>query len=101
MDEKEFKLLTDTLIEKLPVTFRLNGGLPNIKKVIDTFKHPDFIKDSIDKRLNNNRISVEQKQELQLLLQSMQGSPFSIDKSKAFSKELMRIKAKYESSINS
>jgi 16S rRNA C967 or C1407 C5-methylase (RsmB/RsmF family) len=42
-EEGEFDEFKKTLLSKLPVTFRVNSGLPNYEKVVELFKNPDFI----------------------------------------------------------
>ena len=45
LDAKEFVRFKDTLIEKLPVTFRINPGLSNHESLVKMFNDPNFIVD--------------------------------------------------------
>jgi len=41
--EEEFKHFKETLLEKLPVTFRVNPILLGHERVVEMFKDPNFI----------------------------------------------------------
>jgi len=40
---EEFEEFKKTLVDKLPVTFRVNPGLTNYKTVVEMFKDPKFL----------------------------------------------------------
>jgi 16S rRNA C967 or C1407 C5-methylase (RsmB/RsmF family) len=44
--EEEFEEFKKTLVEKLPVTFRVNPGLPNYQTVVRMFQDPNFLIDN-------------------------------------------------------
>ena len=41
--EEEFEEFKKTLVEKLPVTFRVNPGLPSFQTVVNMFQDPNFL----------------------------------------------------------
>jgi len=45
LNEAEFAQFRSTLVEKLPVTFRVNAGLLRHEKVTEMFSHPSFVTD--------------------------------------------------------
>ena len=44
MDATEFEQFKSILLEKLPVTFRVNPGVIEHEKVVGMLRDPDFIK---------------------------------------------------------
>jgi hypothetical protein len=43
MSEEEFDKFRETLMQKLPVVFRVNPGLLNYQSLVDMFKDEQFI----------------------------------------------------------
>jgi 16S rRNA C967 or C1407 C5-methylase (RsmB/RsmF family) len=43
MSAEEFEMFKSTLIEKLPVTFRVNPAMPYHENIVQMFKDPEFV----------------------------------------------------------
>ena len=52
LNEEEFELFKATLLEKLPVTFRINPSYINHETLTDMLKHPKFVEEMAKSKQN-------------------------------------------------